>query len=164
MFSTSLSLICQRFNFIYHLHLTVYAGQKGIKGSMPGPALSWRKRVKIAVGAAKGLDYIHGKAQIHGGIRSSNVLLFDDNEVAKITDFDLQYFNKKSNLLLGLKWFSSGGKYGSASQKSWMSDVYSFGVVLLELLTGRKPIDHTQPLMQEDLVQWVWIFLNFSYL
>lgn len=108
----------------YYPNLTVYAGKKGIKHSMPGPALSWRKRVNIAVGAAKGLAYIHDKAQIHGGIRSSNVLLFDDNEVAKITSFDLQYFNKKSNSLLGLIWFSSGRKYVSTSQKSWMSDVY----------------------------------------
>ncbi|XP_057804225.1 putative receptor-like protein kinase At5g39000 [Salvia miltiorrhiza] len=129
-------------------------GKKGIKGSTPGPALSWMNRVKIAIGAARGLAYIHEKAQIHGGIRSSNVLLFGDCEVAKITDFDLHSLNKKTNFLHGLRWFVSGGKHVSTGQKSWMSDVYSFGVVLLELLTGCKPIDHTQPLGQQDLVQW----------
>jgi pto-interacting protein 1 len=66
-------------------------GRKGVKGAQPGPVLSWVQRVKIAVGAAKGLEYLHEKAQphiIHRDIKSSNVLLFDD-DVAKIADFDL---------------------------------------------------------------------------
>ncbi|PWA34694.1 pto-interacting protein 1 [Artemisia annua] len=66
-------------------------GRKGVKGAQPGPVLSWSQRVKIAVGAAKGLEYLHEKAQphiIHRDIKSSNVLLFDD-DVAKIADFDL---------------------------------------------------------------------------
>ena len=66
-------------------------GRKGVKGAQPGPVLSWIQRVKIAVGAAKGLEYLHEKAQphiIHRDIKSSNVLLFDD-DVSKIADFDL---------------------------------------------------------------------------
>ncbi|CAK9165588.1 unnamed protein product [Ilex paraguariensis] len=66
-------------------------GRKGVKGAQPGPVLSWAQRVKIAVGAARGLEYLHEKAQphiIHRDIKSSNVLLFDD-DVAKIADFDL---------------------------------------------------------------------------
>jgi len=66
-------------------------GRKGVKGAQPGPVLSWAQRVKIAVGAAKGLEYLHEKADphiIHRDIKSSNVLLFDD-DVAKIADFDL---------------------------------------------------------------------------
>uniref|UniRef100_A0A7N0UVA7 non-specific serine/threonine protein kinase n=1 Tax=Kalanchoe fedtschenkoi TaxID=63787 RepID=A0A7N0UVA7_KALFE len=60
-------------------------------GAQPGPVLPWTQRVKIAVGAAKGLEYLHEKAQpriIHRDIKSSNVLLFDDH-TAKIADFDL---------------------------------------------------------------------------
>lgn len=67
------------------------AGRKGVKGAQPGPVLSWAQRVKIAVGAAKGLEYLHEKAEprvIHRDIKSSNVLIFDD-DVAKIADFDL---------------------------------------------------------------------------
>ncbi|KAH0943518.1 hypothetical protein HID58_003155 [Brassica napus] len=95
-------------------------GPLRVKGAQPGPVLSWNQRVKIAVGAARGLEYLHEKANthvIHRDIKSSNVLLFDD-DVAKIADFDL------------------------------------FGVVLLELLTGRKPVDHTLPRGQQSLVTW----------
>eukprot|EP01018_Ginkgo_biloba_P000968 Gb_11894 [translate_table: standard] len=65
--------------------------RKGVKGAQPGPVLTWMQRVKISVGAAKGLEYLHEKAQppiIHRDIKSSNVLLFDDC-TAKIADFDL---------------------------------------------------------------------------
>ena len=70
---------------------TVDPGRKGVKGAQPGPVLSWAQRVKIAVGAAKGLEYLHEKVQphiIHRDIKSSNVLLFED-DVSKIADFDL---------------------------------------------------------------------------
>ncbi|KAL1111682.1 hypothetical protein V6Z11_D02G076600 [Gossypium hirsutum] len=66
-------------------------GKKGVKGAQPGPVLSWTQRVKIAYEAAKGLEYLHEKAHphiIHRDIKSSNLLLFDD-DVAKIADFDL---------------------------------------------------------------------------
>ncbi|CAH8362617.1 unnamed protein product [Eruca vesicaria subsp. sativa] len=66
-------------------------GRKGVKGAQPGPVLSWHQRVKIAVGAAKGLEYLHEKANphvVHRDIKSSNVLMFED-DVAKIADFDL---------------------------------------------------------------------------
>ena len=66
-------------------------GRKGVKGANPGPVLTWMQRVKIAVGAARGLAYLHEKAEppiIHRYIKSSNIMLFDD-DVAKIADFDL---------------------------------------------------------------------------
>lgn len=64
---------------------------EGVKEAEPGPVLSWAQRVKIAVGAARGLEYLHEKADlhiIHRNIKSSNVLLLDD-DIAKISDFDL---------------------------------------------------------------------------
>lgn len=66
-------------------------GRKGVKGAEPGQVLSWAQRVKIAVGAARGLEYLHEKAEVHivhRYIKSSNILLFED-DIAKIADFDL---------------------------------------------------------------------------
>ncbi|KAF8402264.1 hypothetical protein HHK36_013216 [Tetracentron sinense] len=66
-------------------------GRKGVQGAQPGPVLDWMQRVRIAVDAARGLDYLHEKVQpsiIHRDIRSSNVLLFEDFK-AKIADFNL---------------------------------------------------------------------------
>ncbi|GAA0161516.1 hypothetical protein LIER_17813 [Lithospermum erythrorhizon] len=136
-------------------------GRKGVKGAQPGPVLSWGQRVKIAVGAAKGLEYLHEKAEprvIHRDIKSSNVLVFDD-DVAKIADFDLSNqapdmaARLHSTRVLGTFGYHAP-EYAMTGQLSSKSDVYSFGVVLLELLTGRKPVDHTLPRGQQSLVTW----------
>ncbi|KAJ0735023.1 putative protein kinase RLK-Pelle-RLCK-VIII family [Helianthus annuus] len=69
----------------------VDVGRKGVKDALPGPVLSWDERLKIAIGTARGLQYLHETAQpqiIHRNIKSSNILLFV-NHVAKIGDFDL---------------------------------------------------------------------------
>ena len=56
-----------------------------------------------------------------------------------------------------------GGRYAMTGQLTSKSDVYSFGVVLLELLTGRKPVDHTLPRGQQSLVTWVNIYQFSSF-
>lgn len=69
--------------------LDMILGKQGVKGARPGPPLSWLQRVKIAVSAAKGLEFLHEKVNppiIHSNIKTSNILLFD-NDVAKIGDF-----------------------------------------------------------------------------
>ncbi|KAL2464743.1 putative protein kinase [Forsythia ovata] len=66
-------------------------GRKGVQGAEPGPVLTWHQRVKVAYGAAKGLEFLHEKCHpsiVHRDVRSSNVLLFDDF-LAKIADFSL---------------------------------------------------------------------------
>ncbi|XP_024381584.1 PTI1-like tyrosine-protein kinase 1 [Physcomitrium patens] len=136
-------------------------GRKGVKGAQPGPVLDWMQRVKIAVGAARGLEYLHEKAQppiIHRDIKSSNVLLFD-SYVAKIADFNLSNqapdmaARLHSTRVLGTFGYHAP-EYAMTGQLNQMSDVYSFGVVLLELLTGRKPVDPTMPRGQQSLVTW----------
>ncbi|KAJ7980467.1 Protein kinase superfamily protein [Quillaja saponaria] len=136
-------------------------GKKGVKGARPGPTLSWAQRVKIAVAAARGLEYLHEKAEhhiIHRYIKSGNILLFDD-DVAKIADFDLSNqapdtaARLHSTRVLGTFGYHAP-EYAMTGHMSSKSDVYSFGVVLLELLTGRKPVDHTLPRGQQSLVTW----------
>ncbi|CAL0308464.1 unnamed protein product [Lupinus luteus] len=138
-----------------------YARRKGVQGAEPGPALSWNQRAKIAFGAAKGLEFLHEKAQpsiVHRDVRSSNVLLFNDYE-AKIADFSLTNQSSDtaarlhSTRVLGTFGYHAP-EYAMTGQITQKSDVYSFGVVLLELLTGRKPVDHTMPKGQQSLVTW----------
>ncbi|GAB4851520.1 hypothetical protein Ancab_030921 [Ancistrocladus abbreviatus] len=124
----------------------VLHGRKGVQGAEPGPVLSWAQRVKIAYGAAKGLEYLHEKVQppiVHRDVRSSNVLLFDDF-MAKIADFNLT--SASSDTAARLHSTRVLGTFGYHAP--------DFGVVLLELLTGRKPVDHTMPKGQQSLVTW----------
>ncbi|KAJ6847405.1 pto-interacting protein 1-like isoform X2 [Iris pallida] len=130
-------------------------GRKGVGRAKPGPILSWLQRVKIAVGAAKGLEYLHEKAQIfHCDIKSSNFLIFD-NDDAKIADFDLSNQSPDTAVTHPLGTFGyDAPEYAMTGQLSSKSDVYGFGVVLLELLTGRKPVDLKLPRGQRSLVTW----------
>ncbi|KAJ7975984.1 Protein kinase [Quillaja saponaria] len=139
----------------------VLHGRKGVQGAEPGPVLNWNQRVKIAYGAAKGLEYLHEKVQpsiVHRDVRSSNVLLFDDFDT-KIADFSLTNQSSDtaarlhSTRVLGTFGYHAP-EYAMTGQITQKSDVYSFGVVLLELLTGRKPVDHTMPKGQQSLVTW----------
>ncbi|CAL9209180.1 unnamed protein product [Musa hybrid cultivar] len=139
----------------------VLHGIKGVQGAQPGPVLDWMQRVRIAVDAAKGLEYLHEKVRpsiVHRDIRSSNVLLFEDFR-AKIADFNLSNqapdmaARLHSTRVLGTFGYHAP-EYAMTGQLTQKSDVYSFGVVLLELLTGRKPVDHTMPRGQQSLVTW----------
>ncbi|TVU47811.1 hypothetical protein EJB05_07420 [Eragrostis curvula] len=142
------------------LHDTLH-GKKGVKDATPGPALSWSERVKIAYGAARGLEYLHEKVQpsiVHRDVRSSNVLLFDGYE-SKLADFNLTSqapdgaARLHSTRVLGTFGYHAP-EYAMTGVLTQKSDVYSFGVILLELLTGRKPVDHTMPKGQQSLVTW----------
>nr|CAD1837004.1 unnamed protein product [Ananas comosus var. bracteatus] len=153
-------LLAYEFASMGSLH-DILHGIKGVHGSKPGPALSWTQRVRIAVDAAKGLEYLHEKFRppvIHKDVRSSNVLLFRDFR-AKIADYNL--FNQAPDMnrrlhstrILGTFTYSAP-EYAMMGMMTSKSDVYGFGVVLLELLTGRKPIDHTKPKGEQSLLNW----------
>ncbi|PON56320.1 Tyrosine-protein kinase [Trema orientale] len=153
-------ILVYQFATLGSLH-DILHGRKGVQGAEPGPALSWNQRVKIAYGAAKGLEFLHEKVQppiVHRDVRSSNVLLFDDY-FAKIADFNLTNQSSDtaarlhSTRVLGTFGYHAP-EYAMTGQITQKSDVYSFGVVLLELLTGRKPVDHTMPKGQQSLVTW----------
>lgn len=126
------------------------------------PTMDWATRVKVAAGAARGLAYLHEDCQpriIHRDIKSSNILL-DSNFEARVADFglaklalELDIHTHVSTRVMGTFGYLAP-EYASSGKLTEKSDVYSFGVVLLELITGRKPVDASQPLGDESLVEW----------
>ncbi|KAG0587877.1 hypothetical protein KC19_2G198300 [Ceratodon purpureus] len=124
-----------------------------------GPVLSWMERVKIAVGAARGLEYLHEKAIVHRGIRSRNILLYDSH-CAKIDGFNFsnpEAFCKEVDL--GYYRAYHPPEFATTGRWFQWTDVYGFGVVLLELLTGQDPVhvykNSRGPRGQPYLVAWV---------
>ncbi|KAI4333434.1 hypothetical protein L6164_018251 [Bauhinia variegata] len=123
--------------------------------------LDWKSRYKIAIGAARGISYLHHDCIphiIHRDIKSSNILL-DQNMEARVSDFGLATFmapNKThvSTIVAGTFGYLAP-EYFDTGRATVKGDVYSFGVVLLELLTGKKPSD--EAFMEEGtkLVTWV---------
>ncbi|XP_050365533.1 probable serine/threonine-protein kinase PBL25 [Argentina anserina] len=123
--------------------------------------LDWFKRMKIALGAAKGLEYLHDKANppvIYRDLKSSNILL-DADFNAKLSDFGLAKLGPVgdkthvSSRVMGTYGYCAP-EYQRTGQLTVKSDVYSFGVVLLELITGRRAIDTTRPTREQNLVSW----------
>ncbi|KAI5445837.1 hypothetical protein KIW84_013899 [Lathyrus oleraceus] len=123
--------------------------------------LDWSTRVKIALGAARGLAYLHEDSSphvIHRDFKSSNILLENDF-TPKVSDFGLaRTAADEDNRHISTRVMGTFGyvapEYAMTGHLLVKSDVYSYGVVLLELLTGRKPVDFSQPPGQENLVAW----------
>ncbi|XP_073010632.1 receptor-like serine/threonine-protein kinase ALE2 isoform X1 [Typha latifolia] len=123
--------------------------------------LDWDTRMKIALDAARGLAYLHEDSQpcvIHRDFKASNILL-ENNFHAKVSDFGLAKqapegrANYLSTRVMGTFGYVAP-EYAMTGHLLVKSDVYSYGVVLLELLTGRRPVDMSQPSGQENLVTW----------
>jgi len=123
--------------------------------------LDWPTRLKIAQGAGCGLAYLHMICDphiVHRDIKSSNILLNDKFE-ARVADFGLSrlilpYQTHVTTELVGTLGYIPP-EYGQAWVATLRGDVYSFGVVMLELLTGRRPMDVCKPKISRELVSWV---------
>lgn len=131
--------------------------------------LDWNTRMKIAAGAARGLEYLHDKANppvIYRDFKSSNILL-DEGFFPKLSDFGLAKLGPVgdkthvSTRVMGTYGYCAP-EYAMTGQLTLKSDVYSFGVVFLELITGRKAIDSARPTGEQNLVAWVSYLLLLS--
>ncbi|KAJ6795626.1 proline-rich receptor-like protein kinase PERK9 [Iris pallida] len=136
--------------------------------SKGGPVLDWATRVKVATGAARGIAYLHEDCHpriIHRDIKSSNILL-DNNFEAQVADFGLARLAMDACTHVTTRVMGTFGylapEYASSGKLTERSDAYSYGVVLLELITGRKPVDTSQPLGDESLVEWARPLLNHA--
>uniref|UniRef100_A0A5B7BB23 non-specific serine/threonine protein kinase n=1 Tax=Davidia involucrata TaxID=16924 RepID=A0A5B7BB23_DAVIN len=123
--------------------------------------LDWNTRMKIAVGAAKGLEYLHEMANppvIYRDFKASNILL-DEDFNPKLSDFGLAKLGPTgdkthvSTRVMGTYGYCAP-EYALTGQLTTKSDVYSFGVVFLELITGRRVIDNSRPTEEQNLVNW----------
>ncbi|KAI8544696.1 hypothetical protein RHMOL_Rhmol08G0315700 [Rhododendron molle] len=131
-------------------------------------SLPWLTRIKIAVGAAKGLAFLHCEEipVIYRDFKSSNILL-DSDFNAKLSDFGLAKDGPEGDethvttRVMGTEGYAAPeyimtGKllYFNLCHLTTLSDVYSFGVVFLELLTGRQVLDKSRPIREQSLVEW----------
>ncbi|KAK4372828.1 hypothetical protein RND71_008212 [Anisodus tanguticus] len=123
-------------------------------------SLPWSTRMKIALGAAKGLAFLHEaeKSVIYRDFKASNILL-DSDYNAKLSDFGLAKDGPQgddthvSTRVMGTHGYAAP-EYLMTGHLTAASDVYSFGVVLLELLTGRRSVDKSRPNREQNLADW----------
>ncbi|KAA8533003.1 hypothetical protein F0562_032880 [Nyssa sinensis] len=128
--------------------------------------LSWATRIKVAIGAARGLSFLHDAEEqvIYRDFKASNILL-DADFNAKLSDFGLAKAGPTgdrthvSTQVMGTHGYAAP-EYVATGRLTAKSDVYSFGVVLLELLSGRRAVDKTKVGVEQNLVDWARPYLG----
>lgn len=123
--------------------------------------LTWEARMKILLGTAKALAYLHEAIEpkvVHRDIKSSNILI-DDDFNAKVSDFGLAKLLGAGKSHVTTRVMGTFGyvapEYANTGLLNEKSDVYSFGVVILEGITGRDPVDYGRPAHEVNLVDWL---------
>nr|CAD1832853.1 unnamed protein product [Ananas comosus var. bracteatus] len=124
-----------------------------------GP-LTWEIRMKIAIGTAKGIAYLHEGLEpkvVHRDIKSSNILL-DKQWNPKVLDFGFAKLLGSGSSFVTTRVMGTFGyvapEYVNTGLLNEGSDAYSFGVLLMELISGRNPVDYSRPVGEINLVEW----------
>ncbi|XP_038683585.1 probable receptor-like protein kinase At2g42960 [Tripterygium wilfordii] len=124
-------------------------------------SLTWEARIKVLLGTAKALAYLHEAIEpkvVHRDIKSSNILI-DDEFNAKVSDFGLAKLLGSGESHITTRVMGTFGyvapEYANTGLLNEKSDIYSFGVLLLEAVTGRDPVDYGRPANEVNLVEWL---------
>ncbi|XP_038986276.1 probable LRR receptor-like serine/threonine-protein kinase At5g45780 isoform X3 [Phoenix dactylifera] len=126
------------------------------------PSLDWTKRMRIALGAARGLLYLHEQCNpkiIHRDVKAANILL-DESFEAVVGDFGLAKLldRRESHVTTAVRGTVGhiAPEYLSTGQSSEKTDVYGFGILLLELVTGQKTLSSGNGSVQKGMIlDWV---------
>ncbi|XP_015885526.2 protein STRUBBELIG-RECEPTOR FAMILY 8 [Ziziphus jujuba] len=136
------------------LHDMLHFAEEGSK------TLTWNARVRVALGTARALEYLHEvclPSVVHRNFKSANILL-DEELNPHLSDCGLAALNPNTERQVSTQMVGSFGysapEFALSGVYTVKSDVYSFGVVMLELLTGRKPLDSSRVRSEQSLVRW----------
>lgn len=123
--------------------------------------LTWDIRMNIVIGTAKGLSYLHEGLEpkvVHRDIKSGNILL-DRQWNPKLSDFGLAKLLHAENTYVSTRVMGTFGyvapEYASTGMLTEKSDIYSFGVMIMEIITGRAPVDYSRPPGEVNLIDWL---------
>ncbi|XP_059279353.1 probable serine/threonine-protein kinase At1g01540 [Lycium ferocissimum] len=132
----------------------------------PSSPLTWEIRMSIILGTAKGLTYLHEGLEpkvVHRDIKSSNILL-DKQWNPKVSDFGLAKLLGAEKSYITTRVMGTFGyvapEYASTGMLNERSDVYSFGILIMEIITGRNPVDYSRPAGEVTLVDWLKLMVS----
>ncbi|KAF5451651.1 hypothetical protein F2P56_026741 [Juglans regia] len=129
--------------------------------------LTWDNRMNIILGTAKGLAYLHEGLEpkvVHRDVKSSNILL-DREWNAKVSDFGLAKLLCSERTYVTTRVMGTFGyvapEYACTGMLNEKSDVYSFGILIMEIISGRSPVDYSRPKEEVNLVDWLKTMVGY---
>ncbi|XP_020585256.1 probable serine/threonine-protein kinase At1g01540 isoform X1 [Phalaenopsis equestris] len=132
----------------------------------PISPLTWEIRMEIILGTAKGLMYLHEGLEpkvVHRDVKSSNILL-DKQWNPKVSDFGLAKLLGSERSYVTTRVMGTFGyvapEYASTGMLNERSDVYSFGILIMEIISGRNPVDYSRPQGEVNLVDWLKMMVS----